>query len=264
MVHEYDISKKFYLIRYTDIREMMVVWFYSLKSVKGDGVGSGIMHVIIDNKIAERLSMENRTPFLVGSIAPDAVSTKNESHFFIGKHQDYSRSVDYKGFLHKYSSQADSHYILGYYTHLIADEIWLKGFYLPWLRNRMDADKELHGLYHNDFRILNGKLLEHYSFRDELRKTLYYIPTISDLQEVKFKDVGEFIPYVLGDMEYEREVVNQKLNVFTFDQIVGYIETSVDMGLSTLKQAAILHQLPSARDCFLEGECPEGDGGKAK
>ncbi|MFB7817787.1 hypothetical protein ACFC0X_26915 [Paenibacillus chitinolyticus] len=44
------------------------------------------------------------------------------------------------------------------------------------------------------------------------------------------KDVEGFIPYVLRDMDYEKEVVKQKLNVFTFDQIVGYIETSVDMG----------------------------------
>jgi len=211
-------------------------------------VGSRIMHVIIANKIAERLSIEDKTPFLLGSIAPDAVSSKNESHFFIGEHQDYSRSVNYKGFLNKYSSQADSHYIMGYYTHLIADEIWMKGFYLSWLRNRMNADKELHGLYHNDFRLLNGKLLEYYGFRDELRKTLYYIPTTIDLQEVMSKDVEEFIPYVLGDMDYEKEVINQKLNVFTFDQIVGYIETSVDMGLLSLKHAVILHQIPFARE----------------
>ncbi|CAG7609807.1 hypothetical protein PAESOLCIP111_01208 [Paenibacillus solanacearum] len=211
-------------------------------------MGSRIMHLIIANRIAERLSIEDRAPFLLGSIAPDAVTTKNESHFFIGEHQDYSRSVDYKGFLNKYSSKADSLYIMGYYTHLIADEIWLKGFYLPWLRNRMDNDKEMQRLYYNDFRLLNGKLLEHYGFRDELRRTLHYIPTIIDLQEVKSKEVEAFIPYVLGDMEYEKEDVNQKLNVFMFDQIVGYIETSVNMGLLCLKQAAILHQIPSARE----------------
>jgi hypothetical protein len=43
-------------------------------------VGSRIMHVIIANKIANRLSIEDRTHFLLGSIAPDAVTTKNESH----------------------------------------------------------------------------------------------------------------------------------------------------------------------------------------
>lgn len=223
-----------------------------IKILKDVGnMGSRIMHVIIANRIAERLSIEDRTPFLLGSIAPDAVSTKNESHFFKGNLLDYSRSIDYKGFLHKYSTQVDSHYILGYFTHLIADDIWLKGFNLPWLRNRMEANKELYGLYHNDFQLLNGKLLEYYGFTDELRKMLKCFPTILDLQEVKSKEVEEFIPYVLGDMEYDKEVINQKLNVFTFDQIVGYIETSVDMGLLNIKQAALLYQLPSVHEWLI-------------
>lgn len=198
-------------------------------------MGSRIMHLVIANKIAERLSIEDKTTFLLGGIAPDAVSPKDLSHFYKGEVQDYSRNIDYKGFLDKYSSQAESLYLLGYFTHLIADDIWLKGFYLPWLKNRMEVDKEVINLYHNDFRLLNGKLLEYYGVKDELRKTLCYTPTIFDLQEVKSKDVEEFIPCVLGDMEYDKEVINEKLNVFTFNQIIGYIETSVDKGLMNIK-----------------------------
>ncbi|MBO0600529.1 hydrolase [Sporosarcina sp. E16_3] len=198
-------------------------------------MGSRIMHLVIAYKIAERLSIEDKTAFLLGGIAPDAVSPKDLSHFFIGEVQDYSRSIDYKGFLNKYNSQAENHYVLGYFTHLIADDIWLKGFYLPWLKNRMEVDKEILNLYHNDFRLLNGKVLEYYDFKDELRKTLSYIPITFDLQEVKSKDVEEFIPYVLGDMEYDKKVINERLNVFAFNQIIGYIETSVDKGLLSIK-----------------------------
>lgn len=198
-------------------------------------MGSRIMHAIIANRIAERLMIEDRTPFLLGSIAPDAVSPKDISHFFIGDVRDYSRSIDYKGFLYKYRSQEENHYIRGYFTHLIADHIWLKGFYLPWLRNRMEADPEVLQLYHNDFRLLNGKLLDYYGFQDELREKLCYKPSIFDLQEVKSKEVEQFVPYVLGDMDYEKEVINEKLHVFTLDQIIGYIETSVDLGLLHIK-----------------------------
>jgi hypothetical protein len=198
-------------------------------------MGSRIMHLVIANRIAEHLSIEDKTTFLLGGIAPDAVSPKDLSHFFKGEVQDYSRSIDYKGFLDKYSSEAESHYVLGYFTHLIADDIWLRGFNLSWLKNRMDADEGLYKLYHNDFRLLNGKLLEYYDFTDELKKTLSHFPTILDLEEVKSKDVEKFVPYVFGDMEYDKETIDDKLNVFTFDQIVGYIETSVDKGLLNLK-----------------------------
>lgn len=61
-------------------------------------MGSRIMHLVIANRIAECLSIADRTPFLLGGIAPDAVSPKDLSHFFKGEVQDYSRYIDYKDF----------------------------------------------------------------------------------------------------------------------------------------------------------------------
>ncbi|QHW31862.1 hydrolase [Paenibacillus rhizovicinus] len=211
-------------------------------------MGSRIMHAIIANRIADILSIEERTPFLLGSLAPDAVTTKNESHFFQGDVRDYSRSVDYRGFLYKYHTQAANPYVLGYFTHLVADDIWLKGFNLAWLKNRMDADPALYPRYHNDFRLLNGKLLEHYDARDRLREALYYVPSVLDIHEVKAKEVEDFLPQVLGDMAYDQGTLKEPLQVFTFDQIVGYIETSVDLGLLALRRAALLYQIPFARE----------------
>jgi hypothetical protein len=57
-------------------------------------MGSRIMQLVIANRIAECLSIEDRTPFLLGGIAPDSVSPKDLSHFFKGEVQDYSRSID--------------------------------------------------------------------------------------------------------------------------------------------------------------------------
>ncbi|MCC3375729.1 zinc dependent phospholipase C family protein [Cohnella sp. REN36] len=207
-------------------------------------MGSRIMHLIIANRIAERLPFENRTSFLLGSVAPDAVLIKNESHFFKGEVRDFSRSVDYKGFLHKYGDHAANPFILGYFTHLIADDIWLKGFNLSWLRNRMEADPEWHPRYHHDFRLLNGKLLEHYGLKDTLRRAFEALPSVMDLEEVKSKEVEALVPHVLGDMAYDKEMLSEKLRVFTFDQILGYIETSVEVSLIHLKQAAVLYPLP--------------------
>lgn len=51
-------------------------------------MGSRIMHMIIANRIAESSPIKDRTLFLFGSLAPDAVSNKNESHFFKGDVRD--------------------------------------------------------------------------------------------------------------------------------------------------------------------------------
>jgi hypothetical protein len=46
----------------------------------------------------------------------------------------------------------------------------------------------------------------------------------------------------------DQAVIRQPLNVFTFDQIIGYIETSVQLGVLKLRQAALMYRLPFARD----------------
>ena len=206
------------------------------KILKGGFImGSRIMHLIIANRIADELSIKDKTFFLLGGISADAVSPKDLSHFYKGDVKDYSRSIDYAEFIHKYSFNKDSHFIQGYYTHLIADDIWLKGFYLPWLKNRMEADTNIFNRYHDDFRILNGKLLEYYRGSKQLSEVLSNISPFVEIEEVQLKDLELFIPCVMGDMDYGREEVEQSLTVFTFEQILGYIETSVDKGLISIK-----------------------------
>ncbi len=193
------------------------------------------MHLVIANRIADELSIKDKSSFLLGGIAADAVSPKDLSHFYKGDVKDYSRYIDYKEFIHKYSSNIDSHFIQGYYTRLIADDIWLKGFYLPWLKNRMEADKSIFNRYHNDFRLLNGKLLDYYGYTQQLSAAISKNGTIIETEEVKSNDIKELVPYVIGDMDYSRDELEQPLTVFTLEQIIGYIETSVEKGLICIK-----------------------------
>ncbi|MFK7696633.1 zinc dependent phospholipase C family protein [Paenibacillus sp. HJGM_3] len=187
------------------------------------------MHLLIANHIANHFSIQDKLPFLLGGVVPDAVSPKELSHFFVGDPSDYSRSIDYEAFIQKYNSHKHSNFILGYYTHLIADDLWLKGFFLSWLKNRLDKDKDMLGRYHNDFRLLNGKLLRYYNFSTDLIKGIEKVEYVP-LQEVKVQDIETFLPDLLEDLNYEPSSLQAALSVFTFEQIVGYIETSVDKG----------------------------------
>lgn len=194
------------------------------------------MHLIIANQIAKQVSITDKNAFLLGGIAPDAVSPKELSHFFLGEVTDYSRSIDFNSFLEKYRSYYSTDYILGYYTHLIADDMWLKGFYLPWLKNRMEQDQDIFNRYHHDFHLLNGKLLNYYGITTNILENINNRDTIIDLQEVSAKDVNEFIPYLRQDMDYDQKELIEDLQVFTFDQIIGYMETSIEKGIYHLKE----------------------------
>lgn len=201
-----------------------------------DYLGSRIMHLIIANRIAERLSIKDRTAFLLGGTAPDAINSKDTSHFFRGDHSDYSRHVDYQEFINKYSSIKDSPYILGYYTHLIADDLWLQGFYVPWLKNRIESDDTIAKAYHNDFSLLNGKLLEYYGYNDEFEELLKRPSEVINLEEIPEENIEKFIPYVLEDLDYDQTDLNEDLKVFNLEQIIGYIETSVNKGAIYIKR----------------------------
>ncbi|PGO32477.1 hydrolase [Bacillus cereus] len=202
-------------------------------------MGSRVMHAIIANRIAEKLSIQDKTSFILGGVAPDAVHSKIEkvtSHFYVGSTKDYTRRIDYGSFIHKYKDYMESPFLLGYYTHLIADDNWLNGFFLPWLKNRIENDETIVSMYYNDFKLLNAKLLHYYDKEQQLLSLLNQKTHIVDIEEVSKENVLAFRKYLFEDMLYPEQHLHEDLQVFTFDQIVGYIETAIEKGVFFINQ----------------------------
>lgn len=64
-------------------------------------MGSRIMHAIIAIKIAEKLYIQDKTSFILGGVAPDAVHSAEEkgtSHFYAGTTKNYTRRIDFNSF----------------------------------------------------------------------------------------------------------------------------------------------------------------------
>ncbi|EMI9088279.1 MULTISPECIES: zinc dependent phospholipase C family protein [Bacillus] len=202
-------------------------------------MGSRIMHAIIANKIAEKLYIQDKTSFILGGVAPDAVHSAEEkgaSHFYAGTTKNYTRRIDFNSFFQKYKAHMDSPFLLGYYTHLIADDNWLSGFFLPWLKNRIENDETIAPMYYNDFKLLNAKLLHHYDTEQQLFSLLNQEAHIVDIEEVSKENVLEFRKYLFEDMLYPEQHLHEDLQVFTFNQIVGYMETAIEKGAFFIKQ----------------------------
>lgn len=198
-------------------------------------MGSRVMHIIVSIKIAEKLQIQNESQFLLGGIAPDAVLNKETSHFYAGHHDGFTRHIDYAAFLKKYHTHPQQDYIIGYLTHLITDDLWLQGFYLPWLKNRLDADANMAQRYHADFDLLNSKLLSHYKiYSDVLTDLCSTVEHLSDLDEVMAQNIHKLLDALENDMCITDEKLNADLNVFTEQQIIGYIETAVQKSLMLL------------------------------
>lgn len=202
----------------------------------GLNMGSRIMHLIVGNEVSKRLNIKNRNLFLLGSVAADATSDKIKTHFFKGNLELFTRHVDYEAFISKYKNIQDNDFILGYYSHLITDDFWMSGFYVPWLRNRIEKTPDIQALYYNDFYLLNSKLLDYYKPQKEIQN-LFDIPERLDfVEEVLVEDIIKFLEYIRDDLDYTKEELNEPLNVFTLPQIVGYLETSIEKSIYKIKQ----------------------------
>ncbi|MBW9235014.1 hypothetical protein JQK62_22850, partial [Leptospira santarosai] len=94
----------------------------------------------------------------------------------------------------------------------------------------MENDQKILNLYHGDFQMLNGLLLDYYGVTDEIKVILESTGSVIEIEEVTSYDIHDFVPYVLQDMKYDIAQSKKQLNVFTFEQIIGYIETSIHKG----------------------------------
>lgn len=61
-----------------------------------------------------------------------------------------------------------------------------------------------------------------------------------EIEEIKTDNLFKLSKYVLEDMNYERSAFTTDLNVFTFEQIIGYIETSVEKSLYLIQQRVFI------------------------
>jgi hypothetical protein len=201
-------------------------------------MGSRMMHLIIANQVFEKLEIPNQQRFLLGGIAPDAAFTpdsKNTSHFFEGRLDDGTRFVNYKGFIEKYQADIQDEFMLGYLTHLISDDVWMKFIYFKNdFYNRLAADPELLGRWHEDFRKLNGKLIEKFEC-GELKNKLVGVSLGNKVCEIDSKDLQSFTIETLNDFTYNQEDIGQELKVYTFSEISDYIELATDSAVKVCR-----------------------------
>jgi hypothetical protein len=101
--------------------------------------------------------------------------------------------------------------------------------------DQINRNPNFYEKYHQDFRNLNGKLLEWHGnahIKDHLAGSLRG----TDIEELSFSDVLPFIPDLLKDFVYTDANVNSVLNVFTMEQIIEYMGRSAEMSVTVLER----------------------------
>jgi hypothetical protein len=204
-------------------------------------MGSLMMHYCISNQISTNLQV-NKNRFLMGMLSTDICHLenvpKNKSHF-MSVDDNGIRYVNYYDFYNKYKHKFDDHYFLGYFCHLISDDIWhnlipnVKINSLP-----LDEKSTLKVKYLNDLFKLNSVIANCYKLEN-------IIPNISNLEitdVVKSVEIDEINMKLLPDIlcqatqyfEVSPKISNKELELFSADEINEYIDNAVCVSLEQL------------------------------
>ncbi|TGD20981.1 hypothetical protein EGT49_12180 [Companilactobacillus suantsaicola] len=182
-------------------------------------MGSRIMHYAMGTVLCRKYSFDN--DFLVGSIAPDvnknSHTPKKLTHFIHS--QKGTNTIVPQDFIDEYS-WAMTDFQLGYYLHLVSDDVWLNTVFDKYIRKNTSYPKEeLQRIYYHDFEILNKILIDKYN----LKKLSFDKYMVSNVKEIQDKDLEYLVDDLNNDFD---EQVTGDLQLFKVAEIYQYIDDS--------------------------------------
>jgi hypothetical protein len=192
----------------------------------GDEVGSRLMHLLVADYVCRELNITERPAILLGSIAPDAANPKRASHFK-GERHPYADNppLDFGRFVAKYRDCFPHPFFVGYLTHLVMDDVWTMKTDFSGFEKRIQQDPTLYTRYHHDLWLCNAKLLQRYNM-DGVEEALRKADNVPAMEEVDKQAVLDYKREALADFQYPPENVDSPLQVFSFEEMVQYVERS--------------------------------------
>jgi hypothetical protein len=189
------------------------------------------MYLIVANYVATELGISDRGRMLLGAIAPDAASDKASTHFK-GQLHPYAlnRPIDCHRFVLKYRNRFSDAFFIGYLTHLVMDDVWTMKTDFSGFEARVKRNPELYHMYHEDLRLCNAKLSQVYPLH-EIHKTLLTAQDMPDIEEVKTREVLTYKQKAIADFDYPPQHLTQPLHLFTFEEMIHYVERSKSKAL---------------------------------
>lgn len=193
-------------------------------------VASRVMHAAIGKLVCSKVKLE-KNRFMLGNMAPDApLNAKNGkdiSHFALGVHRDEKagRYINYEKFIDKYCPRLNDSFFLGYYCHLLADELWHSEIYKKHITPLIEGnEKELLEEYYCDFMLLNMKLINYYGLNKEIK-------IVNDIviDEINIDALVNVIKQFNDDFNVPKNFSTKQLRLMKFQDVINYIEKAAEL-----------------------------------
>lgn len=188
---------------------------------------SRMIHYCIGNEIAKAISL-NSSLFTIGNLSPDAhdgsyygvVSSHYKTAYKPGI--DKYPVVDLGTFKIKYLTKTYDDFILGYYCHLITDDLWSKSVYFECLQcDEVERNIRVEECYH-DYYTLNKILIEKFN----LNKVILHVPKQIHIDEITLVNLQRIVEEFYNDFKINND--NEVLLILTIHFIQHFIKNTVE------------------------------------
>lgn len=129
-------------------------------------MASRIMHYIIGDKVADNIKVKDYNRFMFGNLSPDMSSHEDGSYsiFHIGGESTNLKGIDFhKFYTENITDIQRDDFLLGYFSHLLSDAIWLKTVKQQQIRKYDKIEKERRQkLGYKEMWLYNSVLLDIY------------------------------------------------------------------------------------------------------
>lgn len=110
--------------------------------------------------------------------------------------------------------------------------MWMRDIYFKKdLKKRIDADPSVLEKWHADFRKLNSMLIDQFGCaRLEQQLASVELPE-TFIEEIELNNLREFVEETLGDFHLTKVSSGQDLEIYTFEEITGYIKSAAEQAV---------------------------------
>jgi hypothetical protein len=149
------------------------------------------------------------------------------SHYYVShfafRNEKGQTETNYEQYRSKYLFREISPFYLGYYFHLISDDIWKREVYYKRVKHLPpEARREALQKNYRDFRRLNGMIINHYSLHLRELKAIDV-----DMDEIDSRHFPKLINALHGDFVLSDEASGEELELLDFAEVLHVIDESV-------------------------------------
>ena len=197
-------------------------------------MGSRLMHAAIAKQLMAKFSQLGMA-FMIGNEAPDvdkiSQMSKDESHYLVPSDRG-TRRVDLQAFLLEHPETLSDSFALGYYTHLLADEVWLTDVFMKVVPSQDDPRRAtVLERYYQDFKKLNPYLVHKYGLQPLPATATDAVPADFADRACVEKLIQDYNADFIGETIGDLEVLNSTQIDVYIANVVHLMTKVIDSGI---------------------------------